>query len=148
MRKFGISALALFASIGLVSVASAQTIPSTSPGQVTIGTAGISGFQSQGTLNLNSSEGNPDMVGGAPLTESGRGTMYTTDTSTIGETTSGLTATTTGDTVGVQTSSISDPDETIGGTSATTINNVFGESETDSGFSDNVPSLTANDLGW
>jgi hypothetical protein len=84
------------------------------------------------------------------MAESGSASVTTSDTSTISPVQSlsdGLTATTVGTTVGSQFSNITDTNIAAGQT-AWTSNNVFGESTTDSGLYDSVPSLTGSNVGW
>lgn len=146
MRKFSISTLALLAGFALAPfTANAQAVPPTVTGTIGIAANGISGLQSEGGLSLN---GQTDMVGGAPMSEVGGGSVYTTDTASINP--ANLSVTTTGTTTGVQGSEITDPDIASGQT-AYTSNDVFGESETYVGLNEAAPSLTSTPgkpVGW
>jgi hypothetical protein len=145
MRKFALSAVALFA---MSAPALAQTVPTPSVGQVTIGSSGINGLQLQGGLNTN---GQTDFVGGSQpgMVESGSGSVFTTGTTSLAvPSLSNISATTSGTTVGNQTSQISDTNIASNQT-AWTSNDVFGESVTSEGLTTGVPDLTSsNTVGW
>lgn len=148
MRKT-ISTLAVLAALAVAPVAAhAQAVAPTAANTLSLGTSGISGLQAEGGLSIN---GQTDMVGGVQpgMAESGGGSVYTTDTSTIAP--AQLSATTTGFTTGTQSSQITDTNIAAGQT-AWTSNDVFGESETMTGLTTNVPDLTgthdAPALGW
>jgi len=152
MRKRMLLASAF--TLALPALAMAQTAPAPlvgvlAPGTVSVGTTGLSGLQLEGGLSIN---GQTDFVGGVQpgMAESGSASVTTSDTSTISPVQSlpgGLTATTVGTTVGAQFSNITDTNIAAGQT-AFTNNNVFGESTTDSGLYDSVPSLTGSSVGW
>jgi hypothetical protein len=141
-----VAALAVLAVLGLTPFAvKAQTVPSVSDGQVTLGTSGVSGIQSEGGLGFN---GQTDFVGGVQpgMAESGGGYVSTSDSSTINPTLSNgnLTATTTGNTIANQSSSITDAN-IAAGQSGSTSNDVFGESVTDAAMDTGIPNLVAGE---